>query len=352
MNGQSEAQRCPAYAKELESTKMTKSAKSKHSRAAAAKGKVSNAAKELAGRDLLSLSDFSTRQVAAVLDLALSMKKSPHKHRDVLRGQSCILLFEKPSLRTRISFEVGIAKLGGHCIYMDHSTQRLGQRESVHDYGKNLERWVNCIIPRVFEHATLTKMAAASSVPVVNALCDMHHPCQALADMLTLRERFGSLKGLKVAYIGDGNNVCHSLMHACVLNGAWVVAVTPKGFEPSVAIVQECHDIAKATGAVVTVTNSLDGITDADAVYTDVWASMGTSQDEAGRRMKTFAKYQVNAALMGRAGKNAVFMHCLPAHRGVEVTDDVLDGAASVVYQQAENRMWAQMALLALILKH
>ncbi len=305
----------------------------------------------LAGRDLLSLAEFSSVEVQAVLDLALAMKKSPAKYANTLQGKSCILLFEKPSLRTRISFEVGIAKLGGHCIYMDHSTQRLGQRESVHDYGKNLERWVSCIIPRVFEHVTLTKMAAASRVPVVNALCDMHHPCQALADLLTLRECCGDFRGMKVAYVGDGNNVCHSLMHGCVLNSASVVAITPKGFEPNAEIVKECRRIGESTGAEVTVTNSLDAVADCDAIYTDVWASMGTSQDEAGRRMKTFAKYQVNAALMTKTGKDTIFMHCLPAHRGVEVTDEVLDGPASVVYQQAENRMWAQMALLALILK-
>jgi ornithine carbamoyltransferase len=234
---------------------------------------------------------------------------------------------------------------------MDHSTQRLGLRESVHDYGKNLERWVSCIIPRVFQHVTLTKMAVASRVPVVNALCDMHHPCQALADLLTLRECRGTLRGLNVAYIGDGNNVCHSLMHGCVLTGAHVVAVTPKGFEPNPEIVKECRKIGETTRSEVTVTNSLDAVAGCDAVYTDVWASMGTSQDEAGRRMKTFAKYQVNAALMAKTGKDTIFMHCLPAHRGIEVTDEVLDGPSSVVYQQAENRMWAQMALLALILK-
>ncbi len=305
----------------------------------------------LAGRDLLSLAEFSSVDVQAVLDLALAMKKSPAKYANTLQGKSCILLFEKPSLRTRISFEVGIAKLGGHCIYMDHSTQRLGQRESVHDYGKNLERWVSCIIPRVFEHGTLTKMAAASRVPVVNALCDMHHPCQALADLLTLRECCGDFRGMKVAYVGDGNNVCHSLMHGCVLTGAHVIAITPKGFEPNAEIVKECRRIGESTGAEVTVTNSLDAVADCDAIYTDVWASMGTSQDEAGRRMKTFAKYQVNAALMTKTGKDTIFMHCLPAHRGIEVTDEVLDGPSSVVYQQAENRMWAQMALLALILK-
>jgi ornithine carbamoyltransferase len=307
--------------------------------------------KGLAGRDLLSLAEFSSVEVQAVLDLALAMKKSPAKYDTTLKGKSCILLFEKPSLRTRISFEVGIAKLGGHCIYMDHSTQRLGLRESVHDYGKNLERWVSCIIPRVFQHVTLTKMAVASRVPVVNALCDMHHPCQALADLLTLRECRGTLRGLNVAYIGDGNNVCHSLMHGCVLTGAHVVAVTPKGFEPNPAIVKECRKIGETTRSEVTVTNSLDAVAGCDAVYTDVWASMGTSQDEAGRRMKTFAKYQVNAALMAKTGKDTIFMHCLPAHRGIEVTDEVLDGPSSVVYQQAENRMWAQMALLALILK-
>lgn len=305
----------------------------------------------LKGADLLSLASVTPKCVQELTKLALKIKKTPRKYKTVLEDRSCILLFEKPSLRTRLSFEVGINKLGGQCIYMDHSQQRLGQRESVHDYAKNLERWIDCIIPRVFEHQTLVKMAAASSVPVINALCDKHHPCQALADVLTLTEHFGNLKGVTVAYVGDGNNVCHSLMHATVMSGANIVAITPKGFEPAAEFVKEAEALAAETGATVTVTNDLKRAAGADAIYTDVWASMGTSQDEAGRRMKLFGKYQVNTALLEIAAKKAVFMHCLPAHRGVEVTDAVLDGPQSVVYDQAENRMWAQMALLTCLFK-
>ena len=310
------------------------------------------ALRALIGADLLTLAAMMPAQVQALTDLAVKIKAKPTKFEKVLKGRSCILLFEKPSLRTRLSFEVGINKLGGQCIYMDHSQQRLGQRESVHDYAKNLERWIDCIIPRVFDHQTLVKMAAASKVPVINALCDKHHPCQALADVLTLREHFGKVEGLKVVYVGDGNNVCHSLMHACVMSGAHMMAITPKGFEPAPEYVQECAQFAKETGGSIAVSNDLKSATDADAIYTDVWASMGTSQDEAGRRMKQFGKYQVNATLMAAAAKRAVFMHCLPAHRGVEVTDEVLDGSQSVVYDQAENRMWAQMALLTCLFKN
>lgn len=299
----------------------------------------------LRGADLLTLATITPDQARDLLDLAQTIKKSPARFGDVLAGQAAVLLFEKPSLRTRLSFEVGIAKLGGHAVYMDHGTQRLGVRESVADYGRNLERWVECIIARVFEHRVLVEMAAATRVPVINALSERFHPCQALADVFTLREEFGELRGLPVAYVGDGNNVCHSLMHACAMLGVRLTVITPPGFAPAEDVVSECRDWARRAGAAIEITSDLAAVRGVAAVYTDVWASMGQA-DQTGKRMKVFAAYQVNRALMDRAGPEARFMHCLPAHRGLEVTDEVIDSKHSLVYEQAENRMWAQNALL------
>lgn len=303
---------------------------------------------DLRGSDLLTLASLDAPTMLALFETAAAMKKDYGPFSRILAGKSAILLFEKPSLRTRISFEVGIAKLGGHPIYMDHSAQRLGERESVTDYGKNLERWVSLIVARVFRHAVVAELAAASRVPVINALCDLYHPCQALADYLTLWERFGRVKGVRLAYVGDGNNVCHSLMHGAAILGADFVAVTPKGHEPSPDITRQARDMAEASGSGgrIAVSNDPDAVKGVDAVYTDVWVSMGEAAHSATERRK-FLKYQVNEDLMSRAGPAAIFMHCLPAKRGQEVVDAVMDSPRSVVYDQAENRMHAQNALLA-----
>jgi ornithine carbamoyltransferase len=255
-----------------------------------------------------------------------------------------------------MSFEVGIAKLGGHPIFMDHAAQRLGARESVRDYAKNLERWVECIVARVYSQAVLEEMAEAAKCPVVNALSDRFHPCQALADLFTLYERAGNdaarLRKLKLAYVGDGNNVCHSLIHCSTLLGVDTTVITPKGYAPAEDVVADCQAFAKAAGSKFTLATNPTAIEGNDAVYTDVWVSMGQAGgvDEVTKRRKIFAKYQVNSELMEAAGKGrpspAVFMHCLPAQRGLEVTDDVIDSPHSVVYDQAENRMHAQNALL------
>jgi ornithine carbamoyltransferase len=300
----------------------------------------------LRGGDLLNLADLAAPAMRAILDTALQMKKSYAPFASVLAGKSAILLFEKPSLRTRISFEVGIARLGGHAIYMDHSAQRLGERESVTDYGRNLERWVHLIVARVFRHAVVAELAAASRVPVINALCDLYHPCQALADYLTLIERHPSLTGVRVAYVGDGNNVCHSLMHGAGILGCHLIAVTPKGHEPNAEITRHASALAAASGGSITVSNDPDDVKGVHAVYTDVWVSMGEAAHSAAERKK-FLRYQINEALMAKAGPQAIFMHCLPAKRGQEVVDAVIDSPASVVYDQAENRMHAQCALLA-----
>jgi len=295
--------------------------------------------------DLLTLASLDERTILSLFETAALMRRDYSPFSRTLAGQSVILLFEKPSLRTRISFEVGIAKLGGHAIYMDHSGQRLGERESVTDYGKNLERWVSLIVARVFRNAVVTELASAARVPVINALCDLYHPCQALADYLTLWQRFGRTRGLRIAYVGDGNNVCHSLMHGAGLLGAHLIAVTPKGHECNADIVAESHAMAIGSGGSITQTHDPDAVAGVDAVYTDVWVSMGESAHSASERKK-FLKYQVNEALMSKAGPEAVFMHCLPAKRGQEVVDAVMDGPMSVVYDQAENRMHAQCALM------
>jgi ornithine carbamoyltransferase len=299
----------------------------------------------ITGQDLLTLTTLSRAQVLSILATADALKADRTLHTDALKGRAVVLLFEKPSLRTRLSFEVGIARLGGHAIYMDHAAQRLGERESIADYGRNLERWLDAIVARVFKHETIAELAAASRAPVINGLCNRYHPCQALADLLTLRQHRGTLDGARLAYIGDGNNVCHSLMHCCAMLGVDVTVITPEGHEPAEDVVAETLALARDSGSRVLLTHDPDAVEDHDAVYTDVWVSMGQA-DEAGKRMKTFQAYQVNSRLMDIAGHDALFMHCLPARRGVEVTDDVIDSPASVVYDQAENRMHAQNALL------
>jgi len=312
--------------------------------------------RSLAGADFLSVSQLTPQVVIDLFKSAAAIKGDMNAHRSALDNKAVILLFEKPSLRTKISFEVGIAKLGGHALYMDHSQQRLGARESVRDYGKNLERWVDCIVARVYSQAVLEEMAEAAKCPVINALSDRFHPCQALADLFTLFERAGhnaaKLREFKISYVGDGNNVCHSLMHAATLLGVGMTVVTPKGYGPAEDVVSDCEGYAKAAGSEFAVTTDIAAVEGSNAVYTDVWVSMGQAGgvDEVTKRRKVFSKYQVNGELMARASKGlkqaAVFMHCLPAQRGLEVTDEVIDSPNSVVYDQAENRMHAQNALL------
>lgn len=303
----------------------------------------------LNGRDLVSITQLTADEVKALLATAASMKSDLAPYAGSLAGKSIIALFEKPSLRTRVTFETGPTKLGAHVMYFDHSKQRIGQRESVKDYALNLERWVDCIVARVFEHRVLQEMAEHASVPVVNALCDLEHPCQALADLFTLSERFDDLTECKLAYVGDGNNVCHSLMLLCAKLGVSFTAVTPKGFEPQFSVVRDALADAKTTGATITLSHNPDAAAGHDAVYTDCWVSMGQDH-QAAMRDGVFDSYQVNEELMERlAGKGndwPLFMHCLPAHRGQEVTDDVMDSPCSIVFDQAENRMWVQNALL------
>ncbi|WP_114211053.1 ornithine carbamoyltransferase [Acidisarcina polymorpha] len=306
-------------------------------------------AASLEGRDLCSIADFSSDELAAVLQLAHLVKARPQDFRWALDAKQLIMFFEKASLRTRVTFETAINTLGGSAIFVDQTQSPLGERESLADMARNLERWVSLLVLRTYSHETITEMAEYATVPVINALSDLEHPCQALADFLTLEERFGSVRGLNFTYVGDGNNVCHSLLLTAAQLGAHCRIATPKHYAPQGAIVARAEAIAATTGATLALMNDpIEAATGADAIYTDVCTSMG-SEHEAMKRAPIFKPYQVNEALMARASADAVFMHCLPAHRNAEVTDAVLDGPQSVVFEQAENRMHAQKALLLLL---
>jgi ornithine carbamoyltransferase len=301
-------------------------------------------------RDLVSVTDFTPKEIKAVLDLATAMKSNPADFRSSLSGKQLVLFFEKPSLRTRITFESGICSLGGVSFFVDQTSSRLGAREPLSDMAHNLERWVNGIVLRTFSHETGATMAEYASIPVINALSDHEHPCQAMADILTVKEQFGSFAGVKVAYVGDGNNVAHSLMLAAASVGLNITVATPENHKPSSTVLKAAQKIAKSTGAKVDWTSDpVAGVSGANAVYTDVWASMG-KEDEAAQRKLEFMPYQVNPKLMSHAAKEAIFMHCLPAHRGDEVTADVIDSQNSVVFDQAENRLHAQKAILLMLL--
>lgn len=296
--------------------------------------------------DFLTVRDLSGAEILEVLRLAGEIKANPGKYSDALRGKTLAMLFEKPSLRTRASFDVGIQQLGGFALSFQPTEIQLGKRESIHDVAKNLERMVQGIMVRTFAHTSVEEMAQHASVPIINGLTDYSHPCQAMADYFTIREKKGTLKGLKLCYVGDGNNVAHSLMFAGARIGVHVTVACPQGYPPDGGAVRLAREDAKATGAEILVTHDpAEGARDADVVYTDVWASMG-QESEAEARRKVFRPFQVNGDLMSKARKDAIFMHCLPAHRGEEVAAEVIDGPASVVFQQAENRLHVQKALM------
>jgi ornithine carbamoyltransferase len=299
---------------------------------------------------MCSIADLTSGEVRAILKLGHDVKRNPRDYRHALDAKQMVLMFEKASLRTRLSFETGINTLGGNAIFVDHTSSPLGERESVSDVAKNVERWVDIIVLRTYAHDTITEMAANSRVPVVNALSDFEHPCQALADFMTLQEHFGTAKGLNFTYLGDGNNVCHSLMLTGAQLGANVTIATPRGYSPDIEIVTLAREIAASNGCEVRLTQDPQASVEAaDAVYTDVCVSMGM-EHESTKRAPIFRPFQVNDALMQKAQSHAVFMHCLPARRNAEVTDTVLDGPQSIVFDQAENRLHAQKALLLLLL--
>jgi ornithine carbamoyltransferase len=300
--------------------------------------------------DLVSTRDLGPQGVQAVLHLGELMKSRPSVFQRSMAGKQMVMFFEKPSLRTRLTFEAGMTSLGGTAIFVDQSKSRLDARETLSDIAHNLERWVDVIVLRTFAQVTVEGMAGYASVPVINALSDLEHPCQALADYFTLQERFGDLKKISLAYVGDGNNVAHSLLLTCACLGSSIRIATPKGYSPNAQIVADARKIAKQTGArIELLTDPHGAVAGADAVYTDAWASMGQEQ-ESGQRAAIFPPYQVNRRLMAEAASHAVFMHCLPAHRGEEVTDEVMDSENSLVFEQAENRLHVQKSILYLLL--
>jgi len=300
--------------------------------------------------DLVSTRDLGPQGVEAVLHLTELMKSRPSVFQRSLAGKQMVMFFEKPSLRTRLTFEAGMTSLGGSAMFVDQSKGRLDEREKLSDIAHNLERWVDVIVLRTFSQETISGMARYASVPVINALSDVEHPCQALADYFTLQERFGDLKKISLAYVGDGNNVAHSLLLTCACLGSSIRIATPKGYTCNPQIVADAKKIAKQTGAQLEfVTDPHAAVSGADAVYTDAWASMG-QEHESARRAEIFRPYQVNTELMAEAAPHAAFMHCLPAHRGEEVTDEVMDGEQSVIFEQAENRLHVQKSILYLLL--
>jgi ornithine carbamoyltransferase len=298
----------------------------------------------LAAKDFLTIAALDAAELRLLLETASEIKRDPGRFRGAFAGRAMAMLFEKPSLRTRVSFEVGFARLGGIAVFLDHRGERIGARESIGDYGRNLERWCDVLVARTFAQATIEALAEATSIPVINALSDTHHPCQALADALTLIEHVGDLTVARLAWIGDGNNVCTSLIQIAALLGLSITVITPPGHEPDPAIVAAVRAAAAASGAEIALSDDPAAVAGHHAVYTDTWVSMG--QADAARRTAELRPYQVDAALMAEARPGACFMHCLPAHRGDEVTDEVIDSPASVVFDQAENRMHAQNALL------
>ncbi|MBW8184482.1 ornithine carbamoyltransferase [Shewanella nanhaiensis] len=297
---------------------------------------------------LLSIKDLSQEQLKELLSLAKKIKANPAEYRHALDGKSVVMLFEKPSLRTRVSFDIGINKLGGHCLYLDQQNGALGKREPVSDFAANISCWADAIVARTFLHSTIETLAEHGSVPVINALSDLYHPCQGLADFLTLSEQFDDVSQVKLAYVGDGNNVTHSLMYGAAILGATMTVLCPLGHFPDGQVVVEAQALAAKYGGKLILTSDVEQLTEQDAIYTDTWISMGDDTDLSEIKAK-FQPYQVNKTMMKQAGAN-YFMHCLPAYREVEVTAEVVDGEGSLILQQAENRMHAQNAVLVTLL--
>ncbi len=304
----------------------------------------------LVTRDLLQVVDLSATEITQLFTLASRIKANYPAFAGTLAQRSMAMLFEKPSLRTRVSFELGFQKLGGGVSFLDHQASPIGVRETVEDYAQNLSRWVDIVAIRCRSHQLLARFAAASSVPVINALSDLHHPCQALADIFTLIETGIPIEQLHLVWVGDGNNVCHSLIEAVATLGGRMTVITPHSCRPPAEVLRVADGRSCRSGARIVCTDDLDAVAGADAIYTDVWISMG-EESRAVEKTAMLAPYQVNAALMRRAGASARFMHCLPAKRGEEVTADVIDSPASIVLDQAENRMHVQNALMLALLR-
>jgi ornithine carbamoyltransferase len=296
--------------------------------------------------DFISLADYSTEQLRKLVDLAHDVKRNPRAYRDACEGQTLAMIFQKPSLRTRVSFQTGIYQLGGQGIYLGPTDIQLHRGETIADTAKVLARYVDGIMARVFAHSDVVELGVNSNVPVINGLSDLLHPCQVLADLQTVSEKFGRLKGLKFAYIGDGNNMAHSILYGCAKVGMNVAVGHPHGYAPDPDVITRAREFASLHGSAVQITaDPMEAAAEADIIYSDVWTSMG-QEDEATERLKRFEGFQVNANMMSAANHGAIFMHCLPAHRGEEVSADVIDGPQSVVFDQAENRLHAQKAIM------
>ncbi|MDV2857293.1 MULTISPECIES: ornithine carbamoyltransferase [Oceanimonas] len=298
---------------------------------------------------LLSLKDYSKEQIEQILTLAKDVKANPANYADALKGKSVVTLFEKPSLRTRVTFDIGVNKLGGHPVYLDSQNGAMGTRETVQDFAANLSRWCDAIVARVYDHQTLVEMTEHATVPVINSLCNLYHPCQALADFLTISEHFDDLSKVHLAYVGDGNNVTHSLLLCGAILGATVTAVSPRGHNVDAQILKEAEALAAVSGATIRVTDSLDDIEGVDVIYTDTWVSMGDNTPLE-QVKEIYMPYQINQALLDKTGATKV-LHCQPAHREWEITSEVMDGPASLILDQAENRMHAQNAVLLTLMK-
>ena len=301
-------------------------------------------------KDFLSLREVQPADLEMLFKLADKMKKAPEAFYGKLKGKSMTMLFQKPSTRTRVSFQVGMSQLGGSVVYMDPQEAPLGERESIKDVARTLSRYCDAVVVRTYSHADVEEFARYATVPVINGLSDLYHPCQTLADLFTIRERFKTLEKMNIAYIGDGNNVLNSLLCGVSRTGANRAIATPRGYEPSEEILKDLKLVAKDSGSKITLSNNpFTAIKNAHAIYTDVWVSMG-QEKQRDQRIRDFQPFQVNGAIIGKAPKDAVFMHCLPAHRGEEITDEVIENPRSVIFDQAENRMHTQKALLYLLL--
>ncbi|MFC4713858.1 ornithine carbamoyltransferase [Planococcus dechangensis] len=304
----------------------------------------------VAQEDFLSLKDYSTEEILDLLHLAIELKKPENKYLPLLKGKVLGMIFEKSSTRTRVSFEAGMLQLGGHAMFLSSQDTQLGRGETIADTARVLSGYLDGLMIRTFHQSAVEELAEFSSIPVINGLTDDYHPCQVLADLMTLIEHFGELKGRKLAYIGDGNNMANSLMVGAAKVGLDIAIAAPKGYEPKAEMVELAQAIATETGALVTITNDpAEAVTGSDAIYTDVWASMG-QEAEAIKRLNDFAGFQVNAELVQHAKPDYIFMHCLPAHREEEVTTDILEGPHSVIFQEAENRLHAQKAVLVTLM--
>lgn len=298
---------------------------------------------------LLSVKDLTKQQILDLLALAKDVKADPAKYSQALAGKNIVTIYEKQSLRTRVTFDIGINKLGGHAVYLDSQNGAIGERETVKDFAANISRWADGIVARVMSHKTLEGLVEHGTIPVVNSLCDLYHPCQALADFLTISEHYEDVSQVKLAYVGEGNNVTHSLLLTGAILGAEVTAVCPRGDSPDAQIVKEAMALAADSGGKINVTDNLDDIVDYDVIYGDTWVSMG---DDTPLEMvkEKYMPYQINQELLVRTGIKHV-LHCQPAHRELEITSAVMDGEQSLIFDQAENRMHAQNAVLLTLLK-